>query len=168
MGRRGPAPKPTVLKHIEGTYRKDREAKDAPRPEPGVPEIPEGWGEAVPWGSIAVAEYYAITPWLLETGLLSKGDRAALLAYCDSWGRWCHYRERVGREGEEVEIVKGVSRKGDAVMGTVTNPAVWHMNRALADAKKFLALFGLSPADRTRVSAQPTPERGVFDEFRRA
>lgn len=147
MGKRGPKPKPTVLKKIEGTYRPDREATNAPSPEPGIPEMPDGWGD-VRWGPIAVAEFYRITPALRDLGLLTRVDRASILAYCDSWGRWCYWRERASA-GDD-----GAERS---------------MDRALDDLRKTLALFGLSPADRTRVTSvgglqQQT--RNPFEAFR--
>jgi P27 family predicted phage terminase small subunit len=134
-----------VLKDLAGTRRRDREAPNAPEPDPGIPELPASWGEDVPWGKWAVEEYFFMAPALKEMGLLSKIDRPSFLAYCDSWGRWIYYRRRVGKEG---------SLHANAATGALTrHPTTLLMNQALSDVKRFLALFGLSPADRTRVSA---------------
>lgn len=147
MGKRGPKPKPTALKKIQGTYQPSREAPNAPDPEPGIPEIPEGWAEESNWGEEAVREYYRITPTLKDLGLITKVDRAAILQYCDSWGRWCLWRKM-------------------ASMGV--NGAEANMNRAFDDLRKSLTLFGLSPADRTRVTslAGAAQTRNPFEEFK--
>ena len=147
MGRRGPAPKPKALKLLQGTHRADREATNAPEPEPGIPEIPDGWGD-VRWGGEAVAEFYRITPALKGLGLLTKVDRAAILAYCDAWGRWCHWR------GKASEAQDDSTEK--------------RMNRAFDDLRQMLQRFGLSPADRTRVTslAGKQQDRNPFEEFK--
>lgn len=149
MGRRGPAPKPSQLKDLEGTRRPDREASNQPSPDPGIPELPAGWAREAPWAKLAVAEYRFISPRLKRLGLLSEIDRAALLAYCDAYGRWIYYRRRVWKSGSLQKSPKGM---------WLQHPNVSLMNRALDDVKRFLALFGLSPADRTRVSAMKPEE----------
>lgn len=145
MGKRGPAPKPKHLKLIEGTYRRDREAPNAPDPVPVIPSRPSWLGEGVPWGREAVREWSRIVPHLESCRLLTQLDRANLAAYCDAVGRWWHYRREVERVGP-VQVTDSGYR--------AQNPEVGMMNRALEDMAKFGAKFGLSPSDRTRVSAE--------------
>jgi P27 family predicted phage terminase small subunit len=137
---------------LAGTRRPDREAPNAPEPEPGIPELPAGWGEDVPWGKEAVQEYFFMGPALTAMGLLARIDRPSFLAYCDAWGRWIYYRRRIGREGS---LTRNLST------GALTrHPTTFLAQQALADMKRFLALFGLSPSDRTRVSsARPDQPR---------
>ncbi|TVS18954.1 MAG: phage terminase small subunit P27 family [Gammaproteobacteria bacterium] len=143
MGLRGPKPKPTALKKLEGTYRADREAPNAPEVEPGLPDLPEGWEDA-PWSDHATKEYWHIGPQLVRLGLLSEVDRAAFLSYCDYWGRWMYYRGQVAKHGDKQTTAGGFeSQSADVQM----------MNKAQEGVKKCLAMFGLSPADRTRVSS---------------
>jgi P27 family predicted phage terminase small subunit len=148
MGKRGPPPKPLALKDLAGTRRSDREAPNVPEPEPGVPELPANWGEDVPWGPMAVEEYFYMAPRLKAIGLLTEIDRPSFLLYCDAWGRWIYYRRRIGREG---------SLTRNPSTGALTrHPSTILAAQALTDLKRFLSLFGLSPADRTKVSATKT------------
>lgn len=141
MGKRGPAPKPTHLKVVEGTYRKDRAAKNEPRPEPGAPNCPT-WLHRE-----AKREWRRIVPELERLGLLTELDRAALAAYCQSYADWYEAERRIRRSGTIQVTDTGY---------IAPHPAVGQKNQAMQRMKQYLALFGLSPSDRTRVSA---PER---------
>jgi P27 family predicted phage terminase small subunit len=143
MGKRGPAPLPTAIKDLRGTRRKDRELRNAPDPDPGIPELPDGWGEDCPWGGLAVEEYWAISPGLLKLGLLSGIDKAALLGYCDAFARWRYFRGKV-QDGATFVTDKGYEG---------IKPEMILLERAEKQMKGFLSLFGLSPSDRTRVTS---------------
>jgi len=81
MGRRGPPPKPTALKLFAGTFRKDRAPKREPKPAQtkGFPKPPSFLGQ------IAKQEWRRVVPELHKLGILTKVDRAALAAYCESY-----------------------------------------------------------------------------------
>jgi P27 family predicted phage terminase small subunit len=134
-----------ALKKLEGTVRADRTTPNAPEPEPGIPDLPQGFGEATPWGHHSVAEYWRMAGALKDIGLLSEIDRPSFLLYCDSFGRWMHYREMIGKHGDTQLIGEDQRAYASVYVGL--------MNKASDEMRKTLALFGLSPADRTRVSA---------------
>src|SRR4051812_21548502 len=78
MGERGPAPKPTALRVLEGNRAK-RPLRREPKPRLGAPECPkELQGEAR-------AEWQRIVPDLDQIGLLARADRAVLMSYCQTW-----------------------------------------------------------------------------------
>jgi P27 family predicted phage terminase small subunit len=81
---------------------------------------------------------------LKDIGLLSEIDRAAFLLYCDAWARWMHYRNMIGERGDTQMSAGGFESQ---------NSYVQMMNKAADEMRRTLSLFGLSPADRTRVSA---------------
>ncbi len=143
--------KPTRLKAVQGTLRPGRESRTAPCPDPGLPPLPQGWAEAAPWREYAALEYREVGPELVELGVLTPIDRAAFLEYCDAWGRKEYWARVVDQEGA-VQVTKS----GYAA----PHPSVGFMNRASADLKRFIALFGLSPSDRSRLV---TPERPTVD-----
>src|SRR4051812_27624862 len=82
MGRRGPPAKPTKLKLVEGTFRQDRGSINEAKPEVAIPPIPKDLTDE------AKVEWIRISEELQMVGLLSRIDRAALAAYCESWARW--------------------------------------------------------------------------------
>lgn len=145
MGRRGPAPKPTHLKIIEGTFRKDRAPANEPKPKPYVPTCPRWLGHE------AKAEWRRIVPELMQLGLLTKIDRSALAAYCGAYEMWYEAKKSLDEAGTLVQVTES---------GYVApRPEVGIINSALKTMKAFLAEFGMSPASRTRVNAESSPTK---------
>jgi P27 family predicted phage terminase small subunit len=139
---RGRKPKPTALKILHGTNRRDR-ARDEPTPKRKIPKPPEHLTPA------ALAEWKRIAPELHELGLLTELDRAALAAYCQTYARWTEAEADVAKVGRLVR-----TNAGEAV----ANPNLAIADRALKQMHQFVAEFGMSPSSRTRVSA--TKSRG--------
>jgi len=147
MGRRGPAPLPSNVKKLKGTYRPSEAPKNEPTPEIKIPSRPSWLGKRVPWGREAIREWDRIAPEMERLGLLSELDRDTLAGYCDAHGRWWHFRREVAEHGSVQITSSGYAAQ---------RPEVALMNRALDDIRKFSALFGFSPSDRARISV---PER---------
>ena len=144
MGKRGPRPLPTRLHIIHGNPGKRRLNKNEPQPETGIPELP-----AILNGE-ALLEWHRITAELLQLGLVTKVDRAALAAYCQAWGRWVEAEEHLKTEPI---IFKSPSSY------PVLSPWWVVANKAADQMHSFLTEFGLSPASRTRVHAMPPKEK---------
>jgi len=69
-----------------------------PQPELGIPELPTMLnGEAL-------LEWHRITVELLQLGLMTKVDRAALAAYCQAWGRWVEAEEHLKNGANDFQI----------------------------------------------------------------
>jgi P27 family predicted phage terminase small subunit len=133
MGRRGPPPKPRAMKLLEGTFRPDRAPKDIPKPPKGA--------KAPKWlGKDAKTEWNRIGPWLEAQGLLTKADEPAFAIYCDLYGTVQEFRKLCRKVGAAVSIQQGYRN----VLG-----------KATLQLKQYLALFGLSPADRERIGVDP-------------
>ncbi len=137
MGNRGPTPKPTKLKVIQGTYRKDRASTNEPKPEQTVPKCPTFLkGEAR-------REWRRITAELIKLKLLSEIDRAALAAYCTNWEMYVEADKIIRKEGMTCITPKGhVQQRAE----------IGIRNRAMLQMKAFLSEFGMTPASRTRIS----------------
>lgn len=142
MGRRGPPPKPTALKRLEGTYRKDRAARNEVQVAPGVPARPE-WLDAE-----AKREWDRVVPKLAQLGVLTDLDGSMLADYCATHSIAVKAAKRVQREGL---MLKGP-------FGPVRNPLIKVAQEARAQARLLAAEFGLSPASRSRVSAAEKPK----------
>jgi P27 family predicted phage terminase small subunit len=119
---------------------------DVVRPPVEAPECPAHLdGEAR-------TEWDRIVPHLVSIGLLAQIDRAALAGYCDAWGEYVWACDRIrtlniedptGDRGRIWDTPSGY--KQISVMQQIRN-------RALDQCRQFLALFGMSPADRSRVT----------------
>ena len=92
MGRRGPPPKPSAVKKLEGTYRKDRAARNEVVAPPGAPPLP------AKMSTIALAKWNELIPVLLKRGTLSVEDGAILEAHCRSYEQWKRYQALAHRK----------------------------------------------------------------------
>lgn len=140
MGKRGPRPKPTAIKKLEGTYRKDRAPAAEMDPHKGIPARPAYLSK------LAAAEWDRVVPQLAELGVLTLVDGGVLEGYCSNYG----IAVAMQLKADKTPIVK-------TPFGPKTNPAVGEARKAWALARQYAAELGLSPAARTRVSAPPKP-----------
>jgi P27 family predicted phage terminase small subunit len=142
MGSRGPAPKPTARKKLEGTYRKDRAPKHEARPESGVPAPPE-W---LPDG--ARAEWNRIVPEMERIGLATGVDYWALVAYCEAFDRYQQLGEKIAlMDGDRYQVSESGWRQAQ--------PEVAEQKELVDRMAKLASKLGISPADRTKVEALP-------------
>lgn len=141
---RGRKPKPTEQKKLEGNPGKREINNKEPKPEVSVPECPPHLeGEAR-------KEYLRITAELVKLKIISKVDRAALVAYCQAWGDYVRATREVKKEGEVL-----YSDKGNAYLNPWKNIQTSAMDRML----RFSAEFGMTPSSRSRIKVEtPTEE----------
>jgi len=139
MGRRGPPPKPTALKRLEGTYRPDRAVQHEFIPPPGAPDAPDHIE------GLALATWQRVVNEMGKCpGLLTRVDFATLEGFCVQYAEAVSSSARV-RAKPQIKTPFGVK----------TNPAAAEARKAWALARQFANDLGLSPAGRTRVSAPP-------------
>lgn len=141
MGARGPAPTPSNLKVLRGTFRKDRAADNEPKPEVKAPSCPT-WLHRE-----AKREWRRIVKHLVKLGLVTELDRAALAAYCQAYADWWKMEKRVEEVGE-VQVTKS----GYAAQ----RPEVSMRDKAWERMLKAAKEFGFTPSSRSRVSAADT------------
>jgi P27 family predicted phage terminase small subunit len=131
MGRRGPPPKPTAVKKLEGNPGKRRLPKDEPAPPAEEPSCPS-------WLTREAREEWArITPILRSMRLLSSADEVTLAAYCQAAAELqlaTRHLDEVGRYHDDSKQAMRAQRD------------------AFARVKSFLQEFGLSPSARARLS----------------
>ena len=141
-------PKPTALKKLEGTFRKDR----APKNEitPTIPInllIPSELNEDGQWlWQRIVAEY-------LPVGLLTNVDEGSLKILCNEYGTYMEADDLIKAKGLEVSDDKG---------NIVANPMLKVRNDAMKNYNSLCSKFGITPSDRARLSA---PEKQPDDPF---
>lgn len=151
--RNGPRPKPTKLKVLQGTAQPCRTLPYEPNPEVEVPTCPAFLTE------LARKEWDRIVPELERLNLVSQVDRAALAAYCASYGRWVQSELCIEAEGTFYDKVKreGMDEHGCDVFSLEKkkHPAVLISQEERRQMRAFLTEFGLTPASRTRISVAP-------------
>lgn len=138
--------KPSKLKLIQGTYRKDRVAGHEPKPEIEIPPVPSHLADEakVEWGRVSQD--------LSQLGLLTRIDRAALAAYCECWADWVDAsRLCASKDGQDRKVIK------TAAGNFVENPYFSIKKRSAELMHKFLTEFGMTPASRTKIDASPLP-----------
>lgn len=138
----GRAPKPAALKIASGNPSRRPIIRGADYPR-GLPDPPPD----------IMADPEALAEWQHMIGLVGahadlvrKSDRNCLAAYCFVWARFLRAIRHIREHGEtETRII------GDGIE-TVCRSAESKLASELSrDLRQYFALFGISPADRSRV-----------------
>ena len=138
MGIRGPAPKPTAVKILQGKPGHRPLPANEPKPDSGrLPSAPRWLSDE------AKREWKRLAPRLWRVGLLTEADHDALAMYCETWATWKRAEAQVQRKGEVVKTVNG---------NVIQNPYLAIANRAKRDALMLAREFGMTPSARTRIS----------------
>ena len=144
--------KPTALKMIQGTYRKDR-AKNEPQFSAVRKSIPATI-------SPGAKPYWKELAGLLEGArVLTDGDRRVLELACEALAQ--HRAATVALTSFGLTY----TTESDNGMTIKARPEVAIADTAARRAFRILADFGLTPAARTKVAVAPSTERNPFDEF---
>lgn len=150
----GRPPKPTALKELTGNPGKRPLNKAEPKPPAKRPPCPKHiQGEAR-------KEWNRITKQLVELGILTQVDRAALAAYCQCWARWVEAEEAMRAPGFRMVTT---TDNGYPVVSPWMNIA----NGAMKQMLRFLTEFGMTPSSRSRVTVEKEQEADPYEEFLR-
>jgi P27 family predicted phage terminase small subunit len=155
---KGRKPTPEHLKIMRGNPGRRPLNPDAPAPDPDIPDAPAHLSEP------AAAEWDRISVELMDLGLLSQIDMAALTIYCTAWGRHVEAETHLRVEGlmlmgkakpiptgEKDDDGNPILEEGKPYQ----NPWVGVSNRAIELMQSMLAEFGLSPSSRSRLTVTP-------------
>lgn len=142
--RTGRPPKPTALKELAGNPGKRPLNRNEPKPEVKIPPCPS-------WLSVeAKREYKRHAKMLVGLRVMTEADRMALAAYAHEFGKWREACERVEFDGPVL-----VGEKGGKYLNPWQNIASNHFKNMV----KLMQEFGLTPASRSRIEAQPEDEQ---------
>lgn len=147
----GRKPKPTRLKLLAGNPGKRPINNREPSPKLEIPDIPPELDE------VAAAEWRRVCPELAAIGVLTRLDRSALAAYCQSWSQWLHAIDKLKATGPVVKAPSGFP---------IQNPYFAIANSALKQMKAFLTEFGMTPSSRSRIHAGELPDKAGDAEER--
>jgi len=136
----GRRPKPTALKQLQGTLRKDRTNANEPKPEALSKGIPKHLSKEA-------RKYWQESFKLLDgAGILAVTDTDSLALYCETKARWIHAKKRLEKDGLVIKAQSGFP---------VQNPYLQIMNKSHEQMMKLIVEFGMTPAARTKVNATP-------------
>jgi P27 family predicted phage terminase small subunit len=94
----------------------------------------------------------APSPDLMDMGVLSRIDSAALAAYCECWSRWRDAERNIAKYGSVIRTPQGYP---------IQAPYIGMATEAIEQTSKFLSEFGMTPASRSRINGTaPAPDRG--------
>ena len=157
MGIRGPAPKPTAVKILQGKPGHRPLPANEPKPDSGrLPSAPRWLSDE------AKREWKRIAPRLHAVGLLTEVDGLALAMLCEAFAQYMAAKAVVDREGLLL-----VSEKGNSYQ----HPAAGLMTQARGELLKWAREFGMTPSARSRISVQaaedaPTLADMLFEAVR--
>ena len=129
--------KPTKIKQLTGTARKDRLPKNEMQP----PLLEDTSVPSVLVNKFARIEWEKQTKILNQLGMLADTDTSLLIAYCIEVGNYFSLKEKIG----------------DNITFTTPNghiqvlPEVTEANKSLQNMIKMSSLFGFNPAARTKI-----------------
>jgi P27 family predicted phage terminase small subunit len=148
MGKRGPKPKPTRLRLLEGNPGGKPTNSNEPQPTVGVPRCPKKYeGDARKL-------WKAIGDQLAACGILTKIDSQAFELLIDSYVEYLQATEKVSKTGP-IWL-----EKGDSVIPKFAYSPYWvQANRAGKRLHVLLREFGMTPSARSAIkSAAPIIE----------
>ena len=149
--------KPTGTKRKQGTYRRDRAAKNEAHPAPvaGIPQPP------IPLTDYATEEWERIAPYLQDCGLLTHADVGPLALYCRAIGeiREC---DDVMREDGAFLYVYDEATKIEKI---TKHPAAVKAHAAAQVVRTWATEFGITPSARAKLNVEPPKEKSELEKL---
>jgi P27 family predicted phage terminase small subunit len=151
MGKRGPAPQPSILKYIRGNPRKQPLNANEPTPDLIEIEIPA----PVALGKKAAAVWDDMVPRLSQMRVLTEADIPTLTRYCIEAELYFDCYEKVKIAGEEYTHWEPDPNRTDGKMRIkYTQVAPWatQMSKHHSAMLRIEQEFGMTPSSRSQVS----------------
>lgn len=150
MGSRGPLPKPTSVRSLNGTYADRRTLADVPADQLGKATMPK-WLD-----KDARTFWRRHAPDLEAAGLLTALDQDAFALLCAAWSRLQQLEAQIAEDGELVTGPRG---------GLRPHPLTSPRNKTYQSVQAGLAAFGMTPASRQRIHVTPPRPSAPIDDF---
>ena len=148
MARRGPPPQPTDLRLLRGNPGKRRINTREPKPRLACPSCPR-------WLSPAAKRAWRETvPVLKQMRILTRIDRDALAAYCQTYARWKAAEQFLDQHGEVYPLRDDTGK----IRYMQPFPHVAIARSHLQMLRSYQQEFGMTPSARTRVHEIPDLE----------
>lgn len=152
----GRRPKPTQLHLVRGNPGKRKRNAREPKPRRVIPSPPADLSEKArtAWGALSVI--------LDRAGLITEADVFALERACETVAEVQELKADIAENGRTQKVkIKGAKKGEKSVIMERQRPQVSMLQDADRRLKAWLVEFGLTPAARTKVEANP--ENGTAD-----
>jgi P27 family predicted phage terminase small subunit len=145
MGLRGPAPKPTAIKRLEGNPGKRKLNEAEPTPAAGAPHCPDYLDDD------ARKEWDRLTSILIAMKVLTEADYIALANLCQAYSTLVNAQKQMNKTGILYKSKSGYIQQ---------SPLLGIIHTQTTIVNNLLREFGLTPSSRTRVAiVDTTPKR---------
>lgn len=155
MGRRGPPPKPTKLRVLQGNPSHRPLNRDEPKPASGLPRCPDWLPET------AKAEWRRVARLLRALGVLTRVDADALTVYCQTYARWRAAEEFLAKHGE----VYPLRDENGRVRYMQQFPQVSIARHLAQLVRAYQQEFGMTPSSRSRVRVEEGKGPSALEQF---
>src|SRR3954463_10399212 len=149
MGLRGPAPKPTAIKRLEGNPGKRKLNEAEPTPTLGAPECPDHLDD------VARKEWERLTTILVAMKVLTEADYIALANLCQGYSTLVNAQKQMNKTGILYKSKTGYIQQ---------SPLLGIIHTQTTIVNNLLREFGLTPSSRTRV-ATVEPKNKPINRF---
>ena len=166
MGKRGPAPEPSILKYIRGNPSK--ETLNAAEP---TPDLLDNFDppEELTGDALAIKKWHRSVPVLRKMRVFTEADVDAWVIYCITWANWIRAKEKceqLGRDNMQTEI--DPTRTDGRLRIKWSQPHSW-ATAERSFAKDLLRLqqeFGLTASSRSQVTIHDSADDDPVGAYR--
>ena len=152
MGLRGPAPRPTALRILEGNPSKRPLNKSEPKPRLKIPRCPDHLDD------LAKAEWKRLVRIISRMKLLTEADYIALANLCQAYSRMVKAERKLAEAGLLYKTQSGYVQQ---------SPLLSIINNSVETITKLSREFGLTPSSRSRIqlaaSENPQANDAILD-----
>lgn len=144
MGYRGPAPKPTVIRRMEGNRSRRPYNENEPQPRVAQPKCPEHLDED------ARKEWRRLVRILMRIRVLTEADGIALGNLCQAYSTMIRAQKKLNESGLMMKTPSGYVQQ---------SPLIGIINSSMHTITALVREFGLTPASRTRIQTVEPEQR---------
>jgi P27 family predicted phage terminase small subunit len=165
MGKRGPAPEPSILKYIRGNPSKETLNPAEPTPELLATLEPPG---EIAGDQLATRKWHQSVPVLRRMRVFTEADIDAWIIYCRTWANWMRAKDKCDKYGRDNITYEADPNSPDGKLRIKwTQPYTWAVEeKALAnDLRRLQQEFGLTPSSRSQVTIHDSPAEDPVAAF---
>lgn len=145
---RGRKPVPTAVRLLRGNPGKRPTNAHEPRPQPIAPPCPPELSPP------ARDEWHRVVAELVQLGLMTRLDRAALAAYCQAYALWADAIQAIQKYGPLLKSPNGYPQ---------VSPYLAVANKQAELMIRIASEFGFTPASRSRLASGEPPPLPLFE-----
>lgn len=164
MGKRGPAPQPSILKYIRGNPGKETLPENEPTPD----LVAEGFEPPENMPERALAKWHEAAIVLRRMRVLTEADTCLLERYARMWERFMHNYEKSLQLGDEVTTFEVDPNRTDGrlrIKSTQVAPWATQYRTLARELLRMEQEFGLTPSSRSQVTIHSKVEDDPLRAF---